>query len=300
MSFTDFKSILCSYPTYECRTDVPASSMTTFRIGGCVRMVISPETPKSLVQMVRLCRAAEIPYRVIGRGSNILARDEGYEGVWILTENCREIRIIGHHAEVATGVSLDALIDTFAEQSLSGIENLAGIPGSFGGAVTMNAGAYGTSISDAIVAVDVYDTERDECYSLPYEQCGFAYRRSIFQSGRYVVLGASLRLGISRDDILRTHIAAIRERRKHSQPLEYPSAGSVFRRPRDHFAGKLIGDAGFSGYRIGDACVSTKHNGFIVNMGNATAQDVRSLIHDIRKHIFRTTGVLLQTEIIIE
>ncbi len=300
MSFTEFEKIVCSYPSYDYRLDVPASSMTTFRIGGSVRMVISPTSVKSLVQVVRLCHATDMPYRVIGRGSNILARDEGYDGVWILTGACKEIVLRGHHAEVAAGATLDELIDTLAAASLSGLENLAGIPGSVGGAVVMNAGAFGTSFSDLLVAVDVYDTQRDECYSIPYELCGFAYRKSIFQSRRYVVLGVSLRLGRGRDDILATHAKSIRERRLQTQPYEYPSAGSVFRRPRDHYAGRLIGEAGFSDYRIGDACVSPKHNGFIINLGNATSRDVRSLIEKIKQRVFETTGVLLQTEIIME
>ncbi len=300
MSVTDFQKIVSHYPSYHYHTDVPASSMTTFRIGGCVRMVMSPSTTESLVQVVRLCMASDIPYRVIGCGSNILARDEGYDGVWILTGACCDIRIREQHAEVAAGVKLDTLIDTLSLRELCGIENLAGIPGSVGGAVTMNAGAYGTCISDMLVAVDVYDARRNECYSIPYEMCGFSYRKSIFQSGRYVILGASFRFGRGRGDIISAQAEATRQRRRQTQPYEYPSAGSVFRRPRDHYAGKLIADAGLSGYRIGDACVSPKHNGFIVNLGNATAQDVRRLIEHIRKTIFETTGVLMQTEIMIE
>ncbi len=300
MGFTDFMNIICMSPTCEYHMDVPASSMTTFRIGGNVRMVLLPANAKELVRVVRLCRTAEVPYRIIGRGSNILAGDTGYDGVWILTEKHHETVMRDCHIEVAAGVRLDCLIDLAAESELAGLENLAGIPGSIGGAVTMNAGAFGTTISDLLVAVDVYDTYRDECYSVSYEQCAFSYRKSIFQSGRYVVLGAAFRLGRSRSDIIRAHAETIRERRRRTQPYEFPSAGSVFRRPRDHFAGKLIGDAGFSGYRIGDACVSPKHNGFIVNLGNATGQDVRAMISQIRRKVFESSGVLLQTEIIME
>ncbi len=300
MSFSDFQKVLCSYPSYRYRQEVPASSMTTFRIGGCVRMVLFPATRESLVQIVRLCIAAEIPYRIIGCGSNILARDEGYEGVWILTGDCKDVIVRDRHVEVSSGVMLDSLIDIMATEALSGLENLAGIPGSVGGAITMNAGAYGTCFTDLLVAVDVYDTKRDECYSIPYEQCDFSYRKSIFQSRRYVILGASLRLGRGREDIIATHASSIRGRRLKTQPCEFPSAGSVFKRPKDHFAGKLIGDCGLSGSRIGDACVSPKHNGFIINLGNATGRDVKTLIDRIRDKVFETTGVLLQPEIIIE
>ncbi len=299
MGFYDFEKLIGAYPHISVRRDVPASSMTTFRIGGNVRMVVSPAV-EDIVHIVRLCRATDIPYRIIGCGSNLLARDEGYDGVWILTGNCQNISIRDCHAEVSAGVTLDALIDTLADAELSGLENLAGIPGSVGGAVTMNAGAFGTCISDLLVAVDVYDTKRNESYSMPYEQCNFSYRKSIFQSGRYVVLAASFRLGHGRGDLIASHAAHIREKRLASQPYEYPSAGSVFRRPRDHYAGKLIGDCGFSGYRVGDACVSQKHNGFIVNLGNASSRDVRTIIKDIRKKVFETTGVLLQTEVIME
>ncbi len=294
-----FYQTLETYGRYELKTEVPAALLTTFEIGGLVRLVVYPKTTADIVQAVRLCTAANIPYRIIGRGSNILASDEDYEGVWLITTACNQIDICENHVEVTAGVLLDDLVTHLIEAELVGLENLAGIPGTVGGAIVMNAGAFGTQFSDMIVAVNVFNTKKNQVYCIPYESCGFSYRRSIFQrASEYIILGASLRLGYGRADIIEARAESVKKQRRETQPYDKPSAGSVFRRPRGHFAGKLISEAGFSGYRVGGAAVSEKHNGFIVNMGGATCSDVKTIISQIRKRIFETTGVLLQTEII--
>ncbi len=300
MNTNELTTILEKIPHCKYKTDISASELTTFQIGGNISLVFFPENRDELIQAGKFCHERKIPYRIIGAGSNVLASDEGFDGVWILTERCCYTEVRENHVEVSTGVKLNDLINLAIEKELAGLENLYGIPGSVGGAIFMNAGAFGTSFSDLLVAVDVYDISRDKIYSLPYEKCGFSYRKSMFQKGGYIILGASLRLAYSRSDIVKSRARSVSEKRLASQPCEFPSAGSIFRRPRDHYAGKLIGDAGFSGYRVGGACVSAKHNGFIINLGNATCQDVKTIIADIRKRIFETKGILLQTEIMIE
>lgn len=283
-----------------CDSDYPAARLTTFRIGGNIRYVVYPESTDTLCDLLRILMSVPVPFRVIGCGSNILASDEGYPGAWVMTRHCRNIRFCGTRIEADAGVALHTLIDRAAEQGLGGLENLYGIPGSLGGAVVMNAGAYGVSVADAVTAVLAWDLWRGKTVSLPFDACAFGYRTSLFQGGRYVILSVSLRLTPSREDMIRATMHSLTVRRATSQPLDLPSAGSAFRRPVGAFAAKLIEEAGLRGYSIGGAQVSDKHCGFLVNTGNATARDVRQLITLIQDRVHRQSGIYLIPEIVME
>lgn len=284
----------------SCDTDQPASGLTTFRIGGAVRYAIYPEHVAVLPRLLDLIAEAGIPFRIVGGGANILAADEGFDGAWLLTRRCSSVVFHGLYAEVDCGLALHTLIERAAALGLGGLENLYGIPGTVGGAAVMNAGAYGVSFADAVTAVTVYDLWRRAILSLPFDRCAFGYRTSLFQNGRYVILRVTLRFTPLREDLIRSTMQATILRRAASQPLELPSAGSVFRRPIGAFAARLIEEAGLSGYRIGNAAVSKKHCGFFVNLGGATARDVRALVAHAQELVRQTSGVYLIPEIIME
>ena len=277
----------------------PSSNLTSFQIGGEIAYVLYPKTQSDLCEAVRLSIAYGLPYRIVGQGTNILAQDDPHNGVWIMTGDFCECAFSGHYVDVSAGITLSKLIEDASERGLSGIENLYGIPGSVGGAVCMNAGAFGTQFSDLLVSVTVYDTEDDIIRRLGYEDCEFQYRESVFQSGRYAILAATLRLGNSRTDLVRSRMERVMKKRVESQPLDLPSAGSVFKRPAGAYAGKLISECGLSGKEIGGAMVSLKHAGFIVNKGGATGADVRALIQLIMTTVYEKTGVLLTPELLI-
>lgn len=295
-----FERILSRIPDVRLITHYPASALTSFRIGGEIAYVLYPRTEEALCGAVKSLREAGMEYRIVGKGSNILARDEPFPGAWVVTRDCDELHFHGHRAEAGCGVPLNLLLDSCAERGLGGLENLRGIPGSVGGAVTMNAGAFGTQFSDILTAVRAYDIQTDRVVCLSYEECGFGYRQSVFQSGRYAVLRVALRCAVTRTDLVRSRMDRVATLRGASQPMNFPSAGSVFRRPAGNYAGKLISEAGLSGVSIGGAQVSEKHAGFIVNRGGATAADVRALIELIRKTVYEKSGILLEPELMME
>ena len=280
--------------------DFPAASLTSFHIGGPVACVVYPANIESFLRVVELLRRECIPYRIVGCGTNLLARDEGYSGVWVMTVDCRAISYHGTRVEAECGMSLRSLVECSARQGLGGLENLFGIPGSVGGAVVMNAGAYGTSVSDLISSVTVYDEWRACTRSFSFDDCSFGYRKSIFQGGRYLVLSAEFRLTPSREDLVRAGMRSVSEKRVSSQPLDLPSAGSIFRRPVGAFTGKLIADAGLAGARVGDIQVSPKHCGFFVNLGRGRACDVRALIARVQDRVYEESGIFLRPELVIE
>jgi UDP-N-acetylmuramate dehydrogenase len=297
---TRFEKALAEIPDIKLIRRYPASFLTTFHIGGEVAYVIYAKSTGALCRCVLVALETGTPYRIIGRGSNLLACDDGYEGAWILTQECNALHFANNRLEAECGATLSAVIEACAQRGLGGLENLWGIPGSVGGAVTMNAGAFGTQFSDLLTAVDVFDTVEARHFSFGYDACQFGYRSSLFQERRYVILGASLRCANSRTDLIRARMERVDSDRRASQPLEYPSAGSVFRRPVGAFAGKLIREAGLVGKQIGGAQVSDQHAGFIVNRGGATAEDVKQLIVLICQTVYEKTGIKLTTELIIE
>lgn len=276
----------------------PLSAHTTFRIGGAARYYMVPEDVDRLKECIVFAKDHELPYMVIGKGSNILFADEGYEGVVIeIGRGMDQIQISeGGRIEAQAGVSLGALAAAAAGESLSGLEFAGGIPGSLGGAVVMNAGAYGGEIKDFIQEAVVLD-EAGEIRRIDREGLELGYRTSIVQRKGYIVLAASFLLRPGKKEEIQEQMRDFNARRREKQPLEYPSAGSTFKRPQGHFAGKLIQDVGLRGYRVGDAQVSEKHCGFVINRGHATAAEVIQLIEEVQKRVYEQSGVRLEPEV---
>lgn len=283
------------------RDNEPLSAHTTFRIGGPARYYLVPETADEIREGMAFAKEKNLPYLVIGRGSNLLFPDEGYAGVIIEIGKGMEQIEVEMGAESGTvraqaGVSLGVLAAAAARESLSGLEFASGIPGTLGGAVTMNAGAYGGEIKDCIVSATVLDEQGIECV-LDREQLQLGYRSSVIQKKEYIVLDAVFELPKGNREAIQEHMRELNAKRRDKQPLEYASAGSTFKRPEGYFAGKLIQDAGLRGYRVGDAEVSEKHCGFVINRGNATASEVRQLIGEVQKKVYESFGVRLEPEV---
>ena len=270
---------------------------TTFRIGGPAELFVSPGSEEVLARVLVLCRRKQIPYYVTGNGSNLLVSDEGYHGVIVqIGKNLSAVRVLDHVIEAQAGAMLSLVAHRAMEASLTGMEGLSGIPGTLGGALAMNAGAFGTEMRDITESVRVLD-EEGQIRELSSEEMEFAYRTSIAQKQNLVILSA--RLVLEKGD--REEIAAVmedlKERRQTKQPLDLPSAGSAFKRPEGYYAGALIEEAGLRGYREGGAQVSEKHCGFVVNTGGATAGDVRNLIRTVQDKVYENAGVRLEPEI---
>ena len=275
----------------------PLARHTSFRIGGPAALFCTPRSTGELVRAVGLCRRHAARYYLLGRGSNLLFRDEGFDGVVISTCEMREEIVVKQNCITASsGVSLNRICRAAAEHSLTGLEFAYGIPGSLGGAVYMNAGAYGGEMSGVLHTVTFLDGE-GRILTKPAGQLELGYRASLFSRTGWCVLKAELCLEPGERETINAKMEQLLNRRREKQPLEYPSAGSTFKRPEGAFAGALIEQAQLKGVRVGDACVSEKHAGFVVNTGGATAQDVRALIALIQKRVFETSGFHLQPEV---
>ncbi|HEX3077285.1 MAG TPA: UDP-N-acetylmuramate dehydrogenase [Lachnospiraceae bacterium] len=284
-------------PESGIKENEPLSEHTTFKIGGPADYFVTPENIEQLKAVIKLVKECEVPYYVIGRGSNLLVGDKGFRGIIIqIYRNFSDIEIDGNSVKAGAGVMLGRLAREIAEQSLTGFEGEAGIPGTLGGAVTMNAGAYGFEIKDHIVSATVLDMEGN-VFSLNKEELQLSYRSSIIQRNDYVVLEAQFQFDYGDKDSILRDITDYNQRRNDKQPLEYPSAGSTFKRPEGYFAGKLIMDAGLAGFRIGDVMVSDKHCGFVVNVGNGNAAQVRELVKEVDRIVFEKFQVHLEPEI---
>jgi UDP-N-acetylmuramate dehydrogenase len=272
---------------------------TTFRIGGPAKYFVTPKTQKELTDTVGLCRKEAMAFYVIGNGSNLLVSDKGYEGVIISTEGLASWQAAEDGEAVlsaSAGILLSRLAKAAASKSLTGLEFAAGIPGTLGGAVVMNAGAYGSEMKDVICWARVLDRQ-GVVRTLTLEELGLGYRTSRVPAEGYVVLEAGLRLAEGCQEEIYKKMEDLAARRRKKQPLEYPSAGSAFKRPPGHFAGKLIDDAGLRGFRIGDAQVSEKHCGFVINRGNATEAQVTELCREVRRRVKEQFGVELELEV---
>lgn len=284
--------------TDSIKTEEPMRNHTTFRIGGPAKYYVTPKTTRQLTETVKLCRREGVPFYVIGNGSNLLVSDEGYEGVILSTECLTqwEAAGLGGMITASAGIFLSRLAKEAGKKSLTGLEFAAGIPGTLGGAVVMNAGAYGSEMKDVICWVRVLDGD-GSIRKLTLQELEFGYRTSCILSRGYVVLEAGLHLFEGRSQEIYAKMEEFARRRREKQPLEYPSAGSTFKRPAGHFAGKLIDEAGLRGFRVGDAQVSEKHCGFVINRGNATAADVRKLCREVRRRVKETSGLELELEV---
>ena len=276
----------------------PLARRSTFRIGGVADIAVFAHTREELTCALSLLREAAIPYTVVGRGSNVVFPDEGIRGAVVFTPATDGIRIEGTTVYADAGVSLTALAQAACKASLTGLEFAYGIPGTLGGAVYMNAGAFGGEMRDVCVSSEYYDRTSGEIGRMVGDAQAFGHRTSVYaERERYVVLGAMLSLKQGESAEIEKTMNGYMERRKSTQPLEYPSAGSVFKRPVGHFAGKLIEDCGLKGTRVGGAEVSVKHAGFIVNRGGATAHDVHALVSLIQRTVLEAYGVALECEI---
>ena len=274
------------------------SNHTTFRIGGAAKYFAVPKNEEEIMEAVDFAIVKDLPYYILGKGSNVLFADEGYPGVIIeIGAGMEKVERTGDTGiRAQAGVSLSALAAFAAREGLSGLEFAGGIPGTLGGAVTMNAGAYGGEMKDVIVSAKVMD-EEGAVQELSCEELQLGYRTSIVQKKQFVVLEAEFLLKPGTTEEIQNTMKELNAKRREKQPLEYPSAGSTFKRPEGYFAGKLIEDAGLRGYRVGDAQVSEKHCGFVVNRGKATCVEVLQLIGDVQKTVKEQFGVQLEPEV---
>lgn len=277
--------------------DEPMSKHTSFRIGGPADLFVTPDDIDELRDVIAACRAAGVPHFVLGCGSDLLVADEGYRGVIVsCTKGLVNVAIDGETMACQAGVPLREASEMACELGLSGLEFACGIPGSVGGACFMNAGAYGGCVADVLESVRCLMPDGTQ-QSLPVEELALGYRASRVRDEGLVVLSATFRLHEGDQDDIRARMDDFTQRRRKKQPLELPSAGSTFKRPEGHFAGKLISDAGLKGYAHGGASVSTKHAGFVVNNGGATAADVHAVIRHVQDEVERQFGVRLETEL---
>lgn len=279
------------------KTEYPLSTASTFKIGGPASYAVFPQNVDEMASLCSLCRSISVPFIVIGNGSNLLFDDSGYEGVVIFTGELKTISIDGTTVFAECGVSLTHLSSVCGKEGLSGLEFAYGIPGSLGGAVYMNAGAYGGEMKDVIVSVDYYDLDSDELGSFECEECAFEYRGSIFNRSNKIILSATLSLVCADKDEIKRQMDEYMTSRKEKQPLNFPSAGSTFKRYPGYFTAKLIDEASLKGFSVGGAQVSPKHAGFVVNTGNATSDDVKALIEHIKAVIKEKVGIDIECEV---
>ena len=287
------------------RTGELMKTHTTFRIGGAADYYVTPQAEKQIADVIAFLKKSDIKYIVIGNGSNILVSDEGFRGVVVelgdgfsdyeflqdSQDNSDEVLV-----KASAGMKLTRLGNQLAANGIAGFEFATGIPGCIGGAVRMNAGAYGGEMKDVLVEATVLDTEGN-VRTLKNEELELGYRHSIVKEKNYIVLEAVIELKKGSADSIKAVMDDLKEKRVSKQPLDRPSAGSTFKRPEGHFAGKLIMDAGLRGFQVGGAQVSEKHCGFVVNAGGATAEDVLNLVKAVHKKVQDEFGILLETEI---
>ena len=277
--------------------EVIMKEYTTFKIGGEADLFLSPSNEEQVAKLVKFCKENEIPYFILGKGSNILVNDKGIRGAVIFTGLINEVEFIDDCTiKCGAGLSLMKLCTIALDNSLSGLEFAFGIPGSVGGAAFMNAGAYGGEMKDVLISCTHVD-EDGNIGELSLADMDLSYRHSIYENNGYVVTSATVRLTKGNADEIKAKMQDFLGRRKSKQPLEYPSAGSTFKRPEGYFAGALIQECNLKGASVGGAQVSEKHAGFVINKGNATAQDVLSLIELVSCTVENEKGVKLNPEV---
>ena len=278
-------------------TEEAMSQHTTFKIGGPADYFLMPDKGEDVGRVIKICKEKEIPYFILGNGSNLLVGDGGYRGAVIqIYRNMSSVTVEGNEIRAQAGALLSAVAAAAKNASLTGFEFAGGIPGTIGGAVVINAGAYGGEMKDVLTEVTVMNAEGD-IFTLPTEELELGYRTSIIKTAGYIVLEAKIRLKEGDPEVIRETMKDLTIRRTTKQPLEYPSAGSTFKRPEGYFAGKLIMDSGLAGYQVGGAQVSEKHCGFVINAGDATARDVRTLMDNVRDIVYKKYGVTLEPEV---
>lgn len=294
----NIKTMLCEAVGTECILENESlSKHTTFRIGGPAELFAVPDTLEKAAAVIRICRENEYPFYVLGNGSNLLVSDEGYRGLILqLYRNFSEIVVEGEEITVQAGAMLSVIAKKALAYSLTGFEFASGIPGTIGGAAVMNAGAYGGEMKDVLKEVTVL-TRENEIKVIPAEELQLSYRHSVIPQNGWIVLGAKICLQKGEEAKIRERMEELKEQRVTKQPLEFPSAGSTFKRPEGYFAGKLIQDAGLRGFTVGGAQVSEKHCGFVVNKGDATAADVKQLMAEVSRIVKEQFDVVLEPEV---
>lgn len=283
-------------PSVTVVADEPMKNHTSFRIGGKADIFVSVKNENEAISAIEVFKNLGVEYTVIGNGSNLLVSDEGIDGaVLCLGKEFSCVSCEGNIIRATAGTLLSKIASVALENSLTGFEFASGIPGSLGGALVMNAGAYGGEMKDVTVSTKYIDVNGNICECTGVDH-GFGYRRSRFQKGE-IILSSVLELKNGNPEEIRAYMRELAEKRREKQPIEYPSAGSTFKRPEGYFAAKLIDDAGLRGYRVGDAMVSEKHCGFVINTGEATFADVMSVIEHCREVVFEKYGVNLEPEV---
>lgn len=293
MSIKDAIILQCEKVSFN----VPMKKHTTFRIGGECDIFCEPKNANELAGLIRLLNENNQSYIVLGNGSNVLVSDEGIRGVVIkIGEQMSEASVCGEEITVGAGMLLSRLAKRAMNESLSGMECISGIPGSVGGAVYMNAGAYGAEIADILQSV-TYVSREGAIITLEKEDLSLGYRKSVFMENGGIVTSCVLKLKKGDKEKIAQAMAEVTKKRVEKQPLELPSAGSTFKRPQGYFAGALIEECGLKGYSVGGAKVSEKHAGFVVNFDNATAKDVLAVIEHVQKTVYEKFGVRLEPEV---
>lgn len=280
---------------------IPRASMaryTTFRVGGPADVLVNIAAPEEISIALRAAKHAGVPVTLIGNGSNLLVRDGGIRGlVMRIAGDCAAIRREGDCLHIQAGASMSAVAQFALSEGLAGLAEIAGIPGTIGGGVVMNAGAYGGELSQVVTRVDAVAVADGRPIIFEGPDLSFGYRHSALMDAGVIVSSVTMQLAPGDPDAIRTRMNELAQARRDKQPLNYPSAGSTFKRPQGMFAAKLIDDCGLRGLRIGDAQVSEKHAGFVVNLGSATAGDILALMEEIKRRVFEATGVTLEPEV---
>ena len=299
LKMTDFIADLGrNLPSLELRMEQPLSKYTTFRIGGSAECIACPKSEEELSALLKFCAESGVEPRILGAGSNVLAPDEGIRGLLIVLKDCLGgmERISDTAIRVMAGVTMARAAVFAAGQGLSGLEFAHGIPGTVGGGVYMNAGAYGGEIKDVCTRVRILDRQGNGRW-ITNEEADFSYRHSAMEENPWIVVAAEFRLIPGDEAAIKAKMQELIGRRRSSQPLELPSAGSAFKRPATGYAAAMIDQTGLKGYRVGGAAVSEKHAGFVVNLGGATASDVRTLLQQVSDRVYDATGIRLEPEV---
>ena len=284
------------YEDSQIQLDAKMSEHIYFKVGGNVDILLNPNSVEQVKKTITICKQNNIPFYIIGNGSNLLVKDGGIRGVVIKLCSLNKIECSENVIKAECGALLKDVSNEAIKAELTGFEFASGIPGSVGGAVFMNAGAYDGEISFVIEEAEVLD-DNQEVKTLSKDELNLGYRKSLVMEKGYVVLSATFALQKGDKEKIQARVDELTNRREERQPLEYPSAGSTFKRPEGYFAGKLIQDAGLKGFSIGGAAVSDKHAGFVINKGNGTAKDVLDVIHHVQEEVKRQFGVELHPEV---
>ena len=290
---------LCSESNTTIEHNISLKQYSSMKVGGECDILVKPGCETVLAKLLTVCRSSKIPFFVLGKGTNVLFSDNGFHGVVILIGNeMGGITVEGNEITALAGATVNMICKTALENSLSGAENLYGIPGTAGGALYMNAGAFGSEMKDIVVKCRFID-ENGSINEMNAEDMELGYRTSVFCKRNFVITSVTMRFENGDKEKIRARMDEVMQRRREKQPLEYPSCGSTFKRPKNGFAAALIEECGLKGYSIGGAQVSEKHSGFVINKGGATSDDITKIVEYIKETVLKTKGVELECEMII-